>query len=469
MRAHSKGYGREVQVAVFVILSVLVIAAFSLKITDAPIFRKGTIIVAYIQDATGLYKNSKVKLSGINIGIIRKIELENKKAKITMLIDKEHDLPAHAIAIPRPTGILGDKYIEIDLSKKGSYLWGSFQRFFAKAVDLIVPKLYADEIHLKNGDVIPSDENIGTIDSVVDNAGDVALEIKKMTKQLNNLIKKNNQSITQTIKNLEETSESSKKFINKANQWEIAKTFQELNLAIKKADASIQNVEEITGKINSGKGTLGKLINDEETIDHINYTLNTVGDAVDRARRTQIIVDINSNYLFGYEEAKSNFGLTLMPRKYFGYKIALVQDGGGKEEKTVTRTSTNGGPVQLVEETKILKGKSRLTAQILKKIWNASFRIGIIEGFGGFGFDYSFYRNRLHWSTDLFDLGRENENPHLRSHLKYSFYDHFYLQFGVDDLLSKNKKNVENSLFAGIGISFSDNNLKSLLLLTGTP
>src|SRR6476620_10427982 len=94
MREPSKGFNRELQVGLFIFAACLVVAAFSLRITDSPIFRRGTTFVTYLDDATGIFKNSKVKIAGIDVGVITEIDLENAQAKITMVVDKGIDVPA---------------------------------------------------------------------------------------------------------------------------------------------------------------------------------------------------------------------------------------------------------------------------------------------------------------------------------------------------------------------------------------
>jgi phospholipid/cholesterol/gamma-HCH transport system substrate-binding protein len=103
MRERSKKGVKELQVGFFVFIGLLVVAAFSFRITETPIFYQGTEIVAYLDDATGLFKKSKVKMAGIDVGLVTAIELDNGKAKITLTISEEMDIPTNAQVIPRPT------------------------------------------------------------------------------------------------------------------------------------------------------------------------------------------------------------------------------------------------------------------------------------------------------------------------------------------------------------------------------
>lgn len=146
MREPSKGMDREVQVGLFVFLACAIIAAFSFRITDTPIFRHGKNYVVFLSDATGIFKNSKVKMAGIDIGVIRKIELEGNRAKLTLLIDKEYEIPKNSIVVPRPLGILGDKFIEIQPqgeTKQGEQIEKSSDESGFNPLDWVVPSASA--------------------------------------------------------------------------------------------------------------------------------------------------------------------------------------------------------------------------------------------------------------------------------------------------------------------------------------
>jgi phospholipid/cholesterol/gamma-HCH transport system substrate-binding protein len=195
--------------------------------------------------------------------------------------------------------------------------------------------------------------------------------------------------------------------------------------------------------------------------------LNSIVEYLDRARRTQFIVDINSNYVKGTKKTKTYFNLTVMPRSSYGYVLGITQDPGGREIKTTTITSVNGGAPTTVDETKYQKSAYKLNLQFLRKIYRTTFRLGLIESSGGVGIDQEFWKDHFFLTAEAFNFGRDNENAQVRALARLQFLDAFYIQGGYEELASKTKKGRDDSLFGGVGIRFNDNELKNFLVFLG--
>src|ERR1700744_5841236 len=66
-----------------------------------------------MDDASGLVKNSAVKMAGIDVGTIQDIKLQNGRARIEMVIRSDTPATKSSRIEIRPNGILGDKHVEI--------------------------------------------------------------------------------------------------------------------------------------------------------------------------------------------------------------------------------------------------------------------------------------------------------------------------------------------------------------------
>jgi phospholipid/cholesterol/gamma-HCH transport system substrate-binding protein len=102
-----------------------------------------------------------------------------------------------------------------------------------------------------------------------------------------------------------------------------------------------------------------------------------------------------------------------------------------------------------------------------------SFRVGVFDGFGGFGvdFDIPFPTDKFRWITTIegFDFRGFNRHKDRRPHFKWInrmfFLRNLYAVFGADDFVSKRNANI----FAGVGLRFGDSNLKYMISsLAGT-
>lgn len=479
MREPSKGFDRELQVGLFVFLSCLIIAAFSFRITDSPIFRRGNDFVVYLNDATGIFKNSKVKLAGIDIGVIKKIELDKGRAKLTLLVDEGHVIPKGAIIYPRPLGILGDKYLEIKLpegidyerleqeSKDSESSW-LLDGIFPKAVAADREIAGDREIH-HSGEVIRSKESAATMDDVLKKVGDASADLKDISGDVKGFVRDNKAELSEFIKSLNTISKKIENTINGLDSKEIGRDIKNLSEAAGELGESAKNIRKITEKIDQGEGTLGKLVNDPTTIDQINRTLNTVNAVVERARRTRITVDIRGEQLFDSSTTKTYAGLYIMPREDVGYMGQMVFDPQGTQKTTVTQTTVGSGATTTTVEKKQTLDELKYSIQFIKKVGRLGLRLGVFESSGGIALDYGIWKKHVNFNAEAFDFGRDGNNSHMKVYATGAFLQYFNFSIGVDDLIARKNSSTRRSFFAGLGLSFDDEDIKMLFALPGVP
>jgi phospholipid/cholesterol/gamma-HCH transport system substrate-binding protein len=89
---------------------------FFYKISDSGEDGEGYFLNAYFQNIEGVAEGNDVKLSGIKIGYIDNVTLENGTyfAVARLKIKKGIDIPSDSRAIVSTSGLLGGKYIRIN-------------------------------------------------------------------------------------------------------------------------------------------------------------------------------------------------------------------------------------------------------------------------------------------------------------------------------------------------------------------
>jgi phospholipid/cholesterol/gamma-HCH transport system substrate-binding protein len=490
MRAPEKGLTRELQVGIFVFTAILVIAAFSFRITDSPIFRRGTRVSVFLKDATGIFKNSKVKMAGIDIGAISTIELSGGRAKITFVINSGVELPTKVIVVPKPLGILGDKYLEIILpgkdadiieengvelksnEKPQSFLhWPKLFEFISEAhAQDQMPESVKSMPRVKSGDVLKAVDAPTTIDDIARQLGSVSQDLKVISKDIRVLVNENREKIGQSVEYLNRILGKLDRSLEGVDDKKISQSIAKLNNAVDSFQNSVERVNNITRKIDDGQGSVGKLINDAETVDQVNRTLSNINAALDRAKRTQAFVDATTEYNFMPKANKTYFGVAFMPSEETGYLGALVVDEAGTSEKKIETVTTNGGAPTVVETETRKPYKFRYSLQFLKRLGRYGARVGLFESKGGVAVDTFFWGERIHSSLEFFDFAREANNPYLKFTTTMALLQYFYLSVGGSDLISKYHSGASrSSVFAGVGLRFTDSDLKTLLALPGIP
>ncbi len=510
MREATKGHAKEFQVGFFVFIALLVVAAFSFRITETPIFYSGTQITAYLDDATGLFKKSKVKMAGIDVGLVTNIELEKGRAKITLTIAQENQIPEGAKVIPRPLGILGDKYLEIILPDDENGRLPSDQEDRAPNSILIKPdSIKNDEKDtssmiwnfvfpsamaqtpsrkLKDGDVIQTKNNAATVDDLARQFADVTADLKiisktlrmmvegkdtssplgktlvnteELTRNLNLVVKENRTDMRQVLKSLANVSRSLEEVTNDEKKDGLGKDIQDLAKSTQKLAKTIKHIESIVEKVDNGQGTLGKLVNDSDTISEFNKALVTVNAALDRAERTRIYLEAVPEIAVDTREAKTYIGMRLAPRDNTAYIGQMVVTPEGATTRKVTRTTVDGGAPTVTETEETNPSGLKFSAQYMKKFWNTGFRVGLFESTGGVALDQFMFNDRFSISAELFDL---SNTPNLKLKASYKLFDILMVTAGAEQVLNSNV-----FAFVGIGLSFSDEDLKTILLFPGVP
>lgn len=491
----------EFRVGMFVLLGFFAIAIFSFRLTESPVFQRGIEVTTYLDDATGLFKLTKVKQAGISIGYVKEIELENNRAKVTLVIEHGYKIPRGAHVIPRPLGVLGDKYIEVRLPEQGEKVDGNVGGVhdeeshtslqWKRLVDWLIPSASAQEAQtavtvapaprkkpaarpagglIRSGDVIDSSPSSGSMDDLTKDASDLSKDLKETSTSVRSLVKNNTSEIESLIRSWNRITTKLEKTLNRVDADRIAKDLDDLSLAAGKMGQTLQNTESITSKIDRGEGTLGKLVNDPTTVQELNRALSHLNHAIERSRRIQTIVDMNGDYRPANATTKTWIGLKIMTRETSGYIAQIVVDPVGTEKKSITRVAINGGAETVTETTTNDRSALKYSVQFYKRIGEIAFRLGLFENSGGIAVDTYFLRDRVQASMEVFEIGRPNDNSHIQAYLRVPFFTFLYAQVGGDELITRFKTaDRKRSFTAGLGLRFTDDDIKTLFLLPGIP
>ena len=106
--------GVEIAVGIFIIVGLVCLAYISIKLGKVSLSGQNYYPVkAIFSTVKGLKDDTVVEISGVEIGKVDSIRLDNYEAVTTLLIRKDIKLQEDAIASIRTKGLLGEKYVEI--------------------------------------------------------------------------------------------------------------------------------------------------------------------------------------------------------------------------------------------------------------------------------------------------------------------------------------------------------------------
>jgi phospholipid/cholesterol/gamma-HCH transport system substrate-binding protein len=451
----------EFKVGLMVLIVSGIIAGMSIKVSNDPAgLGSSKNAHFFMDDASGLVKNSNIRMAGIPVGMIKDIKLENGVARVEVVVKGDTPMTKSARVEIRPNGILGDKFVEI--------IGG----------DVRDPPLRSGDQIMVVDDRASVDRLIGEISKITKSIAQVADNIKaategdkekplgrivdnieRLTTDLATLSAERKDDLGEIIANLRETTDTINDMVNDNSQEGFKAAWKDALKSLKKIEGSLDNVEQITGKINRGEGTIGKLVNDPETAEELNTAISGINNLLDTSNKLQTSFDYHSNIMTNSGAAKSYISLRLQPGVDRFYEIGIVDDGRGTRER-ITTTSSTGGVDTTTREEKTYRDRVKFNALFAKNFWDLTVKGGIMENAGGVGVDYHLFKRRLKFSVETFDFG----NIQIRASARLNLWSGLYLTAGGEDLASKTGT---SSAFVGGGLFLTNDDLK--LLLTKLP
>jgi len=264
--------------------------------------------------------SAPVLISGVQVGTVSSKSLDAddmKTVTVELDIENKYSIPVNTVATLVSMGLMGQKGIELKMSGpcSGANCAQSGDFLQAKVQGMMEGMLGEDTLGdafkgLGDGigtafDTInqrlSDPANDGRISKILKNIDELSASLTKTSSNLNRLIystdknlsslatnmnsvvgnlKKNNVAIEDILKNAAGFTEQLNNSDLEGAVNNVSKTMNSADAAmasldgtIKELDATISNFKSIASDINSGQGTMGKLVKDEELYNNLNRTL----------------------------------------------------------------------------------------------------------------------------------------------------------------------------------------------------
>jgi phospholipid/cholesterol/gamma-HCH transport system substrate-binding protein len=113
-----KGIGTETKVGIFVLLGIIALVFLTVRVGRLAVREQGYEVYTYLDSAAGLDRNSPVRIAGVEVGRVTKISLADGKAKVTLFIPNNVQIPVGSKIYVKSSGLLGEKYVEVILPEQ---------------------------------------------------------------------------------------------------------------------------------------------------------------------------------------------------------------------------------------------------------------------------------------------------------------------------------------------------------------
>jgi phospholipid/cholesterol/gamma-HCH transport system substrate-binding protein len=467
------------KVGLFFLVALVLAGVLIFKIEDLRFGKKaGKSVSIVFKDVAGLDNKAAVRVAGVRVGKVTRIKLIEGRAYVQVELDSDVDLRQGASAAIANLGLLGEKYLELIPGPIGaptlpedSVLTGnqavSFDQVTKLAHDI---ELDVKEITGSLRGALGGPEGEQTTRAIVAN-------IERITEELKVIVATNHENVDATIANFREFSQDMTRLADRidalvaANSTNTSATIANIKEISDKLQHTADNLNSITDKVNTGQGTVGQLINSDETSRNLNDALVSVKEGVGtlnktlgKASKIKIDLGLRAEYLSGPSKSKGYLTADIIPNPEHFYRLEVANEPFGRRSVSTTNYTTIF-PDGHQETTTVTKEKFddsyAFSALFGFNFGDLTLRAGLEESRGGGGVDYALLKKRLRFSFDVWDFARQDYLAHAKIGGRWYFSPSIYATAGWDDFLNRSRK--IDSVFLGAGVRWNDDDLKLLL------
>src|SRR6266567_540841 len=264
----------ETRLGIFFALALIAAFLIMEMICSFDFFKRGIRVHAQFSTVQELKEGDPVKMAGVQVGRVEKIELLEDKVDVTMKLNKPDNVKTNSKEQPDLSMLMArlDKVASGIERATESISGESFEKLLAPLTDFVKensPRLTAILSNIKTistqvaegkgtvGKLINDDTFYQSALATVTNLNDTAAEIKATVSQAKNVVAEIN---------------AGKGTIGKLTKDE--RLYQETT-------AAMANLREILQKINQGQGSVGKLVNDESLYKNAKLSLQKLDKATE--------------------------------------------------------------------------------------------------------------------------------------------------------------------------------------------
>ena len=317
----------ETKVGLFTLSGLFVFALGVIVLGDFQ-FHGTYPLYVYFDNALGLPEKGPVKVAGVEVGQVERIDLENQRARVKIRVRKGITVHQGSKAQVASTGFIGSKYMEMTLGDPAAPSLAPGNSFEG------TPTFTFDEVMTKLGTFLKDDPVQG---AAADNLRVTIANFRKVSQALADSLGNQRAELTEIVQNIRDLSAHAKMVA--ADLHEITgEEKDDIKMALSKFRSISERLDQITEHVQNGQGLLGRIVNDPELGKNLDQTMDNVNKATKDIRSfTGRIAAINVYWdyrqRFDVEDGRwhPDAGIKVVPRpgKYYylaGNNLGVQED-----------------------------------------------------------------------------------------------------------------------------------------------
>jgi len=269
---------RELKTGIIAIGGILLFIMGFSYLKSSPLFDNSKTLYAVYDNIGGLQTGTQVMINGYTVGKVNDIRFKDKSGKllVTFSVSSEFEFSKNSLAELYDTGIIGGKGIQIVPNFEGVMVEsGDTLRTESKPglTDLVQDNLgplkeglenafsNADSLLVNVNDLLDA-KTKKELQEAIAGLNTMVGSFKNTSNSVNSLVANNEKSLGESLKNLETMT---------ANFSRLSKSLADAGLdkTLASFKTTVDDLNGLLDKINTGNGTLAKLMKDEKLYDNL--------------------------------------------------------------------------------------------------------------------------------------------------------------------------------------------------------
>ena len=271
---------REIKTGIIVVGGILLFVLGFSYLKSSPLFEDGKTFYAVYKDVGGLQIGTPVTINGLVVGNVNGIKFRDRSGNlvVTFSVKTDFGFSNTSPAELYDTGIIGGKGIQIkpifdgaSIAKSGDTLPSNIQPGLTQLLQKqLTPLQKKVEGAVTNADSLLMNVNevLGTrakrdLRETLAGLNQTVASFQRSADALNRILSNNEDKLGNSLTNFEKLTANFSKLADSLNNAGLNRTLAGL-------ESSVSNLDELMGRLNSGNGTLGKLMDDEKLYTNLN-------------------------------------------------------------------------------------------------------------------------------------------------------------------------------------------------------
>lgn len=293
-------YSKELTVGLSLVAAGVIFVLGVRYLEDLPLFRGTYELNTAFESVNGLDRGSAVRVNGVRVGAIEAVRLDPAGENVHVQFHLERDVrvPDGSYATIGGIAALASIHLNVHLGPTGNeevpdggFIPGRDEGDVLEMVTEQGPRLagQVEEVLTNANDALEQAEVL--FEGASGNVRPTLAALREATETLSQTLRAEQRSIHETMRNLEAFSDDMAGFsetgadtlneaVNKLNR-----SMAQLEQSLASLDRTTRTLDEILAKVNTGEGTLARLVNDPSLYVKMDSTLTTLNALLNELKR----------------------------------------------------------------------------------------------------------------------------------------------------------------------------------------